>query len=152
MSQSLSVLKYMLSHTHQEKEKHIVNEHILSITLWLQQLRWLCAWSSGRCLAAQLCDFSTCSSVWSKWVNSWDLTILKTIAYWSSFLWQILCCNLTEWCFAIFLSFCLMKRILKFNQRVFIISSNSFYSKKAYYYISKLSGKTWQIRFLVDIF
>lgn len=76
--------------------------------------------------------FSTCSSVWSKWVNSWDLTILETIAYWSSFLWQTLCCNLTEWCFAIFLSvpFCLMKRTLKFNQRVFIISSNSFYTKK----------------------
>lgn len=96
VSKSLSAAIYALSHTPRRREKHIVNELILNITLWFQQLGWLCACSGGKCLAAQLCDFSTRSSVWSKWVNSWDLTILKTIAYWSSFLWQTLCCALTE--------------------------------------------------------
>lgn len=93
----------MLSHTHTpRREKHIENELILSITLWFQQLCWLCL-EQWEMFGSSIARFSMCSSVWSKWVNSWDLTILKTIACWSSFLWQTFCCNLAEWCLAIFL-------------------------------------------------
>lgn len=122
VSKSLSAEIYALSHTLRRREKHIVNELILNISLWFQQLCWLCAWSNGKCFGSSIA-WSFFS--WSKWVNSWDLTILETIAYWSSFIWWTSCCNLIEWCFVIFLTFffCWMKRIFKFNQRVFIISS-----------------------------
>jgi len=57
VSKSLSAEIYAFSHTPRRREKHIANDLILSITLWFQQLCWLCAWSSGKCLAAQLHDF-----------------------------------------------------------------------------------------------
>lgn len=122
VSKSLSAEIYPLSHTHRGERSTLRTS-----SFWASPYGFSSsvgsAWSSEKCLAALLHDFLCAHQFdpngWTAGISpSWRQLLLEFISLADILLqscWKVLC-------YFPFFPFCLMKRILKCNQRAFIIS------------------------------